>query len=350
MAAVQPRGSIARKAAISFTGGKDSMTVLHLMRAPEIVMEAIDDTAWREDVRERIAKVTHCEVALLVTFVPAGRKQSFKAHPLEVVQLQAHALGLPHLVMEVESAPSFLESYKANIRRLREEYGITALATGDILDVCNSFMPRAAAGTGVDLIAPLWGIERRLLLELVWAYSMSPLITCVNVTKFTEVAEVKQAPPLPPPPPASVMPVAEVVTEAEEVAEADAGSEAEAGAGALDITAPVADIEGGTSATKEATEAKAYCDASVSVRSSETTAPQVGLALLGRQLNRQLHEDVLLPAKRMYGVDECGEWGEYHTMVTDSRLFVRPLHLSFEPQREGDFAFLALRLIELDEH
>lgn len=46
------------------------------------------------------------------------------------------------------------------------------LATGDMLDVCSSFMPRAAAGTGVQLLSPLWDIGRRLLLELVWAYGM----------------------------------------------------------------------------------------------------------------------------------------------------------------------------------
>ncbi|GIL77191.1 hypothetical protein Vretimale_3155 [Volvox reticuliferus] len=223
MAAALPRGSSGRKTAVSFTGGKDSMTVLHLMRAPGIALEAIDDASWREDLRERLAKVAHCEVALLVTFVPAGGKQSFKAHPLAVVQLQARALGLPHLVMEVESAPTFLDSYISNIHRLREEYGITALATGDILDVCSSFMPRAAAGTGVELIAPLWGIERRLLLELVWVYGMNPLITCVNITKFTEAAAVK-------PPTASAVRVAEagVVAEAEVV---DAETEAAAGAG-----------------------------------------------------------------------------------------------------------------------
>jgi hypothetical protein len=80
-----------RKAAISFTGGKDSCTVLHLMRAPEVALRASEawaDEAWRGELRDRIAQVADCEAALLVTFVPAGGTQPFKAHPLEVVRLQ----------------------------------------------------------------------------------------------------------------------------------------------------------------------------------------------------------------------------------------------------------------------
>ncbi|EFJ45422.1 hypothetical protein VOLCADRAFT_105972 [Volvox carteri f. nagariensis] len=294
------------------------MTVLHLMRMPEVALEAIgNDDAWREDVQARLAKVEDCEVVLLVTFVPAGRKQSFKAHPLEVVQLQARALGLPHAVLEISSAPTFLDSYRANINHLREQYGITALATGDILDVCNSFMPRAAAGTGVDLICPLWGIERGLLLELIWAYGMKPLITCVNVTKFEPAAQRATAA------------MAVQLSAAQQAGFTLSGGEMQLGACGGGFGGSGAGVDGGGLAS------------GIGMRVGD------GTALLGRQLDRDLYNEALLPAKEVYGVDECGEWGEFHTMVTDSRLFGGgPLRLSFKCLREGDYAFLSLSASE----
>ena len=56
---------------------------------------------------------------------------------------------------------------------------------------------------------------------------------------------------------------------------------------------------------------------------------------LGRVLSAEL-----LPELRRRGVDPCGERGEYHTVVTDSPLFSRPLRLRHEGhvQRSGCWA------------
>jgi uncharacterized protein (TIGR00290 family) len=56
-------------------------------------------------------------------------------------------------------------------------------------------------------------------------------------------------------------------------------------------------------------------------------------------LGRPLRAD-LLPELRRLGVDPCGERGEYHTVVTDSPLFNRPLRLRQEGhvQRSGCWA------------
>lgn len=90
MAAASESAGTSRKAAVSFTGGKDSMLVLHLMQAPEVALQTtFNNDAWGADVQQRVTQVSGCEVALLVTFVPAGEKQSFKAHPLKVVYQQA---------------------------------------------------------------------------------------------------------------------------------------------------------------------------------------------------------------------------------------------------------------------
>lgn len=298
--------------------------------------------------------------------------------------------------MEVDAAPTYLDSYRANIRRLHEQYGITALATGDILDVCNSFMPRATTGTGVELITPLWGIERPLLLELVWSYVMNPLITCVNTTKFCSIKKVE-------------MPAVQEggVTQPrgngaegakEELKEEDEGGARAAENGELGANGEVevmSDTCGGSTAAEGASAdvkpsaaggahgvavevrpsssgesaaaghavavisdaagsipavaadassliaAEAACEAALSSLDSVVAVSEGGMALIGRQLDRQLYETVLKPASVLYGMDECGEWGEYHTMVMDSRLFAAPLRFSFETQKAGDYTYLA---------
>jgi diphthine-ammonia ligase len=64
---------------------------------------------------------------------------------------------------------------------------------------------------------------------------------------------------------------------------------------------------------------------------------------LGRTLRAEL-----LPELVRLGVDPCGERGEYHTVVTNSPLFTRPLHLAREAsvQRSGCWA---LDLAPLDD-
>ncbi len=84
-----------RKVAVSFTGGKDSSLVLHLLREPAVAVNASGlDEQQRRDIADRVAPYEKDEVCLLVTFVPAGGKQSFKAHPLEVVKLQVRSAWL----------------------------------------------------------------------------------------------------------------------------------------------------------------------------------------------------------------------------------------------------------------
>jgi diphthamide synthase (EF-2-diphthine--ammonia ligase) len=47
-------------------------------------------------------------------------------------------------------------------------------------------------------------------------------------------------------------------------------------------------------------------------------------------------------------MDECGERGEYHTMVCDGARFARRVELETEPARDGVYAFrriLSARLV-----
>ena len=262
-----------RRAAVSFTGGKDSTLTIHLLTMPP---ENCD-----EDLKSRLEKSSGCAVELLVTFLPAGGAADFKAHPLNVMALQAEAMGIKHITMEVD-AP-YLDSYKNNIRRLKDEFGITVLATGDMMDVSQGFMPRAVEGTGVELLTPLWEMDRQKVLDLVWYYKMCPLITCINTKLFG--LDTEQA----------------------------SGGAVECGpTAAPPVAAGVAD-----DATEALTEDM----------------------LLGRFLTPELHRAVLVPAARLRGVDECGERGEYHTMVCDGARFARWVELEHAAGRDGVYAF-----------
>jgi diphthine-ammonia ligase len=262
-----------RKTAVSFTGGKDSTLTIHLLTIPP---ENGD-----EDLKSRLEKCSGSTVELLVTFVPAGGAADFKAHPLNVMALQAEAMGIKHITMEV--GEPYLDSYKNNIRRLKDEFGITVLATGDMMDVSQGFMPRAVEGTGVELLTPLWEMDRQKVLDLVWHYKMCPLITCINTKLFgldTDQSNAGTGEGYP----TSVPPVA---------------------AGAADA------------------------------RTEALTEDM----LLGNFLTRQLHQDVLVPAARLRGVDECGERGEYHTMVCDGARFAQRVELEHAAGRDGVYSF-----------
>ncbi|KAL1920583.1 uncharacterized protein VTP21DRAFT_960 [Calcarisporiella thermophila] len=144
-----------RTAAISFTGGKDSCLAFHLSQPT--------------------FHITH-----LVMFCPANMNK-FLAHPRAIVQLQANTLNLPLKVMTIEG-PDFLECYRKRLQELRDT-GIEVLITGDILDVCSNFMPRAASGI-LELHRPLWDMPRDRILDLLRLHSFSVMITCASISKL----------------------------------------------------------------------------------------------------------------------------------------------------------------------
>lgn len=271
-----------RKIAVAFTGGKDSCLALHLLASSS-----------REDgvpaaVQEVLQSCTGGEVVLLVTFVPGGAAKSFKAHPLPLIRAQAQSLQLP-LYEAVINAP-YLESYQTQIKHLHDDYGVSLLVTGDILNVCDGFMSKAVAGTGVDLVCPLWEIERHNLLSLLWQLKMEAVITCVNASKVRSASSK----------PAQVE---------DETLEAN------------------------------------VCEPSAKLDSEFDYS--AALCLLGKAITPDFCRLVLEPIVAANGIDLCGELGEFHSAVTSAPMFTKRVQFCSSNVFEAEYAYLHLENIEL---
>jgi uncharacterized protein (TIGR00290 family) len=146
------------KVAISWTGGKDSALACY--------------KAAKEH-----------DVAAFVNFIWQTPSLS---HPNLIAKFQAEAVHTPFLWEML--APPYPETYKESILKLKNEYGIEGIVTGDITqdafhgtwidDVCN--------GTGVQVIKPLWEKDRAELMDEVLASGLKVIFTCVKEPWFTE--------------------------------------------------------------------------------------------------------------------------------------------------------------------
>jgi diphthine-ammonia ligase len=143
-----------QNAAMLWTGGKDSSLALF--------------EAGRDGYR----------IGCLVTFAPP--EPDFLAHPLSFMKLQAESLGLPHHILHVREP--FEDSYETHLRTLRDDLGIDAVVTGDIAEVGGSpnWIRERSRPTGMRVHTPLWGRERKALLEQLLAHGFEVLFSCVK--------------------------------------------------------------------------------------------------------------------------------------------------------------------------
>jgi len=146
--------------AVSWTGGKDSSLALYE------------------------TEVSGCEINCLVTFAPS--QESFLAHPIAFMRLQAQALGLPHHVINIEEP--FERGYENAISSLKEERGINVLVTGDIGEVAGhdpNWMVNRGERCGVDVLRPLWHRDRLELLNKLLSLGFKVIFSCVKRPWFT---------------------------------------------------------------------------------------------------------------------------------------------------------------------
>lgn len=143
-----------RAAALLWTGGKDGALALHEARAAGVL------------------------VTQLITFTP--EEPCFRAHPLSLIDAQARALRVPHRCIVI--AEPFGEGYVKAIRELRETDQVDALITGDIAEVGGypNWVRQCAEPSGMAVLTPLWGRNRRTLLDQLLALDFDVRFSCVK--------------------------------------------------------------------------------------------------------------------------------------------------------------------------
>jgi diphthine-ammonia ligase len=142
------------RAAVLWTGGKDSCLALH-----EAILQGL--------------RIEH-----LITFAPSEAR--FHAHPLPVQQLQARALGLPYHVLEIQEP--YETAYRKGISTLRHRWGVETLVTGDIGEVDGhpNWIRQCCAGSHTGVLTPLWARGAKELLDRLVSAGFTAIVSCVR--------------------------------------------------------------------------------------------------------------------------------------------------------------------------
>lgn len=151
-----------KRALVAWSSGKDSAWALHLLRSEAEVEVAGLFTTVNED----LGRVTvH---AVRASLLEAQAKQA---------GLPLHKIAIPH--------PCPNSVYEATIARFVAQArrgGVTHIAFGDLfLEDIRRYRERQFAGSGVELLFPLWGQPTRTLAEEMTAHGLLAWIVCVDV-------------------------------------------------------------------------------------------------------------------------------------------------------------------------
>jgi uncharacterized protein (TIGR00290 family) len=109
----------------------------------------------------------------------------FLAHPIAIMRAQAHAMGLPHEVMEIGSDAH--AGYRGAFARLRQQDGIAVLITGDIdlVEGMPNFVRECCRGLDVEVLMPLWQRNRTELMRKLIDLNFEVIFTLVKRPWFS---------------------------------------------------------------------------------------------------------------------------------------------------------------------
>ena len=148
------------KIAVSWSGGMESALSCH-----------------------KVLKQGH-DVVYLVVFV--SETWPTFCHPLSIMELQAKALEIPLLKLEVKEP--YEQSYREAISHLIDK-GIEGIVTGDIYvvdDVHGRWMDKVTEGLDISVIMPLWGQDTSKVLDEEISSGFRSIFTCLAQQWFTE--------------------------------------------------------------------------------------------------------------------------------------------------------------------
>jgi diphthine-ammonia ligase len=122
------------------------------------------------------------DVAFIVTFL---WETPLICHPLSLMSLQSKALEIPHVKAKVKE-PYFKE-YREAISRFIKEDDIKGIVTGDISFIDSyhgNWIDDVCKGLSVEVIKPLWGLDRYQILNELISQGFKAVFTCVRKPWF----------------------------------------------------------------------------------------------------------------------------------------------------------------------
>jgi diphthine-ammonia ligase len=149
-----------KRAVVLWTGGKDCNLALHE------------------------AKKGGYEIIALITFAMGNAR--FLAHPIYVMEQQAKALNLTHVIIPVHEP--FKESYEQAIAGIKATYEIETIVTGDIAEIHGNtnWITDRSEPAGVEVYLPLWHLERTEILQKLLDLNFKTIFSCVKAPWFTD--------------------------------------------------------------------------------------------------------------------------------------------------------------------
>jgi len=151
-----------KKVLMSWSSGKDAAWALYRLR------------------EQRDVEV----VALMTTFNAAARRVAMHGVRQKLVELQAHAVGLPLLAVGLPH-PCPNADYEAAVAAALEQaiarFDIDAVAFGDLfLEDVRAYREKQLAPTGLEPLFPLWGQPTDALAREMIAGGIQATISCVD--------------------------------------------------------------------------------------------------------------------------------------------------------------------------
>lgn len=158
--------SLRHKAWVAWSSGKDSLWALHVaIQQPDLEV-----------------------VGLLTTITQTYRRVSMHGVRERLVEVQAGALGLPRYYVRIPS-PCSLEAYEAEMAKAAsqaKEVGVSRMVFGDVsLHGVRAYREQKLAGTGIEPLFPLWGLDSSALAREMIAAGVRAYITCLDPRKVS---------------------------------------------------------------------------------------------------------------------------------------------------------------------
>lgn len=143
------------------------------------------DSAWSLEV---IRKQGQFDVQALLTTVNAEyHRVAMHAVRESLLHAQAESVGLPLVTVPIPNPcpnAAYEEAMAAAMQQARSE-GITHIIFGDLfLEDIRRYREEKLAGSGIEPVFPLWGLDTRRLAEEMVGAGLRALVTCVDPRKL----------------------------------------------------------------------------------------------------------------------------------------------------------------------